>query len=225
MQLSYILSLRKLAKEVNNINDATIINIFRQFSNLLEDRFSKSVYTTEDSIRYTFYYCLTIYGGIPPSEVIVEYPHPHIAGAEVDIYIPQKDRRPRLVFEFKFDREIPSGKNINKTQRAGKVFSDIFRLARIQLHNKNIQRYFVYVTDREMAIYFKNPSNHLNNFFDLAIGETLRIDKKYIENHPGTFIKSVGKHVVDCRVACLLREELIKRIWVRIYEIRPATFL
>ena len=209
---------------VKRMKDTTIMEIFKQFGELLEDRFSKQVYTTEDSVRYTLFHCFTNYGGIQPSEIILEYPHSHIPGAEVDTYIPQKNERSGLVFEFKFDREIPSGKNPPKTQKAGKVFADIFRLALFESHNKNIQRYFVYVTDKEMATYFQNKVNLLNDFFELANGNTLRIDRRYIEKHPKTFAKSVGEHVVDCEVVGCLRKEIVQAIWLRIYEIKPIIF-
>jgi hypothetical protein len=206
------------------MNDVTMTEVFKQFVKLLADRFSKQVYTTHDSIRYSLFYCLTSYGKIHASDIILEYPHPHISG-EVDTYIPPKSGGSGLVFEFKFDREIPSGKNPPKTQKAGKVFADIFRLALFESNNENIQRYFVYVTDKEMAIYFQNPSNHLDDFFDLTIGDTLRIDRRYIEeNHPNAFVKSVGSHIGNCEVVCHLRKEFTPKIWLRIYEIKPTNF-
>ncbi|KYH32459.1 hypothetical protein [Neomoorella mulderi] len=202
-------------------NDVTITKVFEQFSKLLEERFSKQVYTTEDSVRYTLFYCLTNYVGIRPPDIILEYPHPEIRGAEIDTYIPPKNERSGLAFECKFDRESPSGKNPPKTQKAGKVFADIFRLARFKPANESIRRYFVYVTDKEMATYFQNPDNRLNDFFNLAPGDTCRINKGYIEKHPGTFVNSVGE-IVDCEVIGHLREKLVmSEMWIRIYEVRP----
>jgi hypothetical protein len=206
------------------MNDSTTSKTFKQFARMLEERLSKYVHTTEDSVRYTLFYCLATYGGISASEIILEYPHPQISGAELDTYIPPTDVHPGLAIEFKFDRGIPSKRNLNKTQKAGKVFADIFRLALIEPNNKNIQRYLVFITDKEMATYFQNPSNKLIDFFALRAEETLRIDREYIENHPDTFVKSAGKYVVDCTIVGLLREEFRQKIWVRIYEIKPASF-
>jgi len=207
---------------MNNINDAALAKIFKQFSELLEDRFSKQVYTTEDSIRYTFFYCLTRYGGIQSSEIIIEYPHPRIPKAQIDTYIPSANERHGMAFEFKFDRQIPSKKNLPKPQKAGNVFSDIFRLALIEPNNENIQRYFIYVTDREMAIYFQNPSNQLDDFFHLEKGKILKLDRVYIEKHADTFVKSAGKHIVDCEVMGYLKAKCAQEIWLRIYEIKPS---
>jgi len=204
-------------------DNVKINEIFQQFGELLEDRFSKQTYTTEDSIRYTLFHCLTHYGGIHPSDIVLEYPHHHISGAEVDTYVPPENGLCGLVFEFKFDRKIPSGKNPPKPQKAGKVFADIFRLAHFA-PVKNIRRFFVYVTDREMSTYFQNPSNQLDDFFNLQTKNALRIDKKYISRHPNTFMQSVGKNVINCEIECKLNRNFRSEIWIRIYEVKLTNF-
>jgi hypothetical protein len=77
-----------------------------------------------------------------------------------------------VAVEFKYDRSIPSGKNAPRTQKAGKVFHDLFRLGQIA---PGMRRLFVYVTAREMATYFANPKNRLREFFTLANDRSLRI--------------------------------------------------
>ena len=62
--------------------------------------------------------------------------------------------------EFKYDRTIPSEKNAPRTQKAGKIFNDLRRLA--MLDAKGV---FVYLTDREMGTYLSNPANGLSDFF------------------------------------------------------------
>jgi len=203
------------------MNDLIIDEIFQQFAKLIEERFYKKVYTTEDSIRYTLFYCLTRSGGIHPSDIILEYPHPRIPRAKIDTYISPKNEYSELVFEFKFDRGIPSGNTSPRTQQAGKIFADIFRLALFEL-NDNVQRYFVYVTDNEMATYFQNLSNQLNDFFNLTFGNILKIDKQYIEKLPNTFTESLGNNVIDCEIVCRLNKELESKFWVRIYEIKTT---
>jgi hypothetical protein len=37
-----------------------ISNIFNKFDDLLGERLSKGIVTTEDSIRYLFFYCLSV---------------------------------------------------------------------------------------------------------------------------------------------------------------------
>jgi len=190
----------------------------RQFARLLEDRFSRHVFTTEDSIRYTFFYCLSNLGNLPPSDIILESPHTSIPKAEVDTYIPAKNGRQGLVLEFKFDRAIPSGKNAPRPQKAGKVFADIMRLALFSSSN-NDQRYLIYVTDREMADYFQNESNQLNDFFNLNLQNTLRIDDSYIQRHCKTFVDSIGEPMIPCKIICRLSEEFKTGESLRVYEI------
>ena len=195
-----------------------INDIFHQFAELLNDRFFKNIYSTEDSIRYTLFYCLTQAEEIHPSDIILEYPHPRIPGARIDTYIPPTDKRNGLVFETKFDREIPSRKNSPRTQKAGRVFADIIRLAHFS--HENVQRYFIYITDKEMAVYFQNRANRLDDFFNLNQKDTLSLNRSYIENHNRTFIATAGKRIIDCEVVSIPSRNIRDEIWIRIHEIK-----
>jgi hypothetical protein len=68
-----------------------IDDVFSKFSELLGDRFFKAITTTEDSVRYTLFFCLTKHWDIDPSDIVLEYPHPRISGAEVDTYVMPKN--------------------------------------------------------------------------------------------------------------------------------------
>lgn len=193
-------------------------SVFRDFVRLLDERFAKGTHTTEESVRYTLFHCLTHKGGIHPSEVVLECPHPTIPGAELDAYVLPADERPGLAFECKFDRNPPNA-SPDKTGNAGQVFADIFRLALFDLGSV-IERFFVYVTDEQMVTYFRNGSNRLGDFFDLSTA-TLRLDKDYLANRPTTFVKSVGDTLTDCDLRCRLSRDLKSRFSVRIYEVEP----
>lgn len=195
--------------------------VFKQFVTLLEERLLKRIYTTEDSIRYTLFYCLTNSGRFHPTDIILEYPHSRIPEKKVDLYIPGKDGSSDFVFEFKFDREIPSGKNSPRPQKAGKIFADLFRLALFK-SGDHVKRFFLYVTDKEMAAYFQNPSNQLEEFFNLNPGNGLLIDRNYIERHSKTFINSSGIDGVDCQIVNQLKREIRPSFWVRIYEVKAT---
>lgn len=197
-----------------------IENTLHQFSKLLEKRFQKEIFTTEDSIRYTFFHCLVNYAKLLPSDIILEYPHPSIPNAKVDAYVPSQNERPELVFEFKFDRAIPSGRNTPKPQKAGKIFADIMRLSLFPSGTK-VNRYLIYVTDEEMASYFQNESNRLDDFFNLRPQQTLRVNKAYTNKHCRTFAKSAGSNSISCEIKCLLSEQFETATWLRVYEINP----
>lgn len=201
---------------VPNIDD-----VFQQFAEMLEKRFSKGTITTEDSVRYTFFYCLTARWNISPSDIVLEYPHPGISGAEVDTYVMPRNAQPGMAFEFKFDRSIPSGRNLPRPRKAGKVFADIFRLADFNAGN-GVQLFFVYVTDNEMAAYLRNPSNQLADFFNMTPGQRLVINRQYIEKHSKTFVDAAG-NIIDCEVICRLNKEFDSSFWLRVYEIDRAT--
>jgi hypothetical protein len=195
--------------------------IFQDFTREIGERLSSGIHTTEDDIRYTFFYCL-MQSGYRPIDVLLEYPHPAIRNARVDTYVPAKDGNQGMVVEFKYDRSIPSGNNTPRTQKAGRVFADLFRLAQFD-GGTPLSKYFVYVTDGEMATYFLNRSKNFDTFFQLPPGKTLIIDRPYIENHASTFTKSIGHHFTDCSVTCVIREDFGSEAWLRIYQIHAAT--
>lgn len=61
-------------------------SIFRAFAELLRRRRDSGVMTTEGSVRYTFF--ATLAGdALLPERVVLEYPHPTIARAEIDTVI------------------------------------------------------------------------------------------------------------------------------------------
>lgn len=201
------------------MNSQRMYELFEEFSIQLERRFIKGAYTTEDAIRYTMFDCLKSKMELESSSFNLEYPHPEIPNSRIDMYIPSDNEFPGFIFEFKFDRVIPSQKNINKTQRAGKAFADIFRLSKFIPNQKKIYRYFTYVTDKEMAIYFKNPNDQLSDFFELEVGKSLYIDKEYIENHSNTFVNTVKGLVNPCMVRMCYKKDYNEDKWLRIYDI------
>lgn len=189
--------------------------VFERFAELLDHRLANTSIVTEDAVRYTMFHCLTNFAKVHPSDVIPEFPHPTITGAQIDTVVRAQDMRPELVFEFKFDRRIPSQRNLNKTQRAGGVFSDVFRLARYP--GIATRRIFVYLTDREMAIYFQNQHNNLDDFFNLDSNNQLNITEEYISSHPKTF-RERASHVVDCVVTAISGKNF-GEFCLRIYEV------
>lgn len=198
--------------------------VFSKFSELLGDRFLKALTTTEDSVRYTLFFCLTKHWGIDPSDIILEYPHPGISGAEVDTYVMPKNEQPGVAFEFKFDRKIPSGRNLPRPQKAGKIFADIFRLALFKTEN-DVQLFFVYVTDDEMATYLQNPSNQLADFFNMIPGQHLVINEQYIRKHSTTFVNAAGSNIFGCELVCHLNREFHSGFWLRVYEVKRTACL
>ena len=189
--------------------------IFVQFADLLDIRFRKKVFTSEDAIRYTMFASM-LNRGIPPDCLSLEQPHPTLHSAEIDTWLQIDDEKP-IVFEFKYDRDIPSGKNQPKTLKAGKVFNDLYRLLLINA-NVGSTCYFVYVTTKEMAVYFANPGNGHNALFDLPPGKSIEIRSDYFSGKPPTFRKNVGGEF-EARVKSVLSKSLAADHSLRIYEV------
>ncbi len=194
--------------------------VFREFVPLLKRRLGR-IYTTEDSVRYTFFAALLKQNNFAPHEIILEYPHPKIKGAEIDTYIPSTSIRKGLVLECKYDRRIPSGKNSPKPQKAGKLFNDIYRLTQFN-KDPNAFLWLIYLTDIEMAMYFRNQRNGLVDFFELPDGNKIRIDNKYISSKCKTFQTVIGG-AITADIKCILSESMPDQHELRIYEILATT--
>jgi len=194
--------------------------ILSEFSSLLKERLSKKIYTTEDSVRYTFFAALLMKTNIAPHEIILEYPHLKIRGATVDTYILSSSGRKGLVIEFKYDRRIPSRRNAPKSQKAGKLFYDIYKLIQFYIHDSKPVLWFIYLTDAEMIGYLRNKRNGLIDFFDLQTGKVLEINKEYIYSKTKTFQRAVGA-VFSAKIKCVWKEEMPNEHEVRVYEILP----
>ena len=192
--------------------------VLENFDELLDHRLTNASVTTEDAVRYTMFHCLTKFANVHPSDIVPEFPHPTIYGAEIDTVVSAQENRPELVFEFKFDRRIPSKHNLNKTQRAGAVFADIFRLARYP--GTETHRIFTYLTDRNMVVYFQNPHNQLEKFFNLAPNDQFEITEEFIRSRPKTFREKTS-HSVDCVVTAISRKDF-QKFWLRMYEVTVA---
>ena len=187
-----------------------------EFGRLLEERFSKKIHTTEDSIRYTFFHSMMGKMKYGPNDIILEYPHPTIPRARIDTFIQKNSTYPATALEFKFHRTIPSETNAPRPQHAGSLFKDIFRLARLQKIMPETDCYLVYVTDHEMMGYFHNEGNKLSGFFN---NEKTLINREFISDKSQTFIESAGD-VIDCSTELALKQDG-KDHAVRIYRISP----
>jgi len=193
--------------------------IFSSFSTLLEERLKAGVFTTEDSVRYTFFQALTQGDHYQHTDIVLEYPHPEIDRAQIDTLINAKDTLSSMAFEFKYDRRNPSNTNQNRTQRAGAVFKDLFRLGRIP-DNTAEKKYFIYLTDDEMAVYFRNPRNGFAKFFALRFGKSFNIDSKFVLGRARTFLDVVRPYQIDCKATGAFRSNLSQIHVLRIFDIQ-----
>ncbi|MEE9442728.1 MAG: hypothetical protein V3V99_08680 [candidate division Zixibacteria bacterium] len=198
-----------------------LIKAFERFEELLNERFTMKVYTTEDSVRYTFYAALTERTTILPHNVVLELPHNAIEGAEVDTYI-SGNNGDKYVIEFKYYRQIPSGQNANRTQLAGRLIKDLSRLAcfKPQEEDRKLVRLFVYVSDQEMNSYLSNEQNGLCSIYYLSRGECHLINDQLLAKRSKIFIESCGD-ITEMTIRTELASELSDDHYLRIWSVSP----
>jgi hypothetical protein len=182
----------------------------------MRTRLERKVYTTEDSVRYTFFAALLAKSGIEPHDIVLEYPHPTIPGAEIDAFLTSFHGRPTAI-EFKYDREIPSGAAVPRPQNAGELFKDIARLSRF-IATPEPRRMLVYCTDSIMATYLGNPANGHAAFFNLQKGKRVKIDSSYLAPKPATFKKALRFELL-AELECTWSEVLPHECQLRVYDV------
>ena len=188
---------------------------WEHFGQLLDRRLAKSVFTTEDSVRYTFFAAVLKCENLNPEDIILEHRHPTISSAYVDTWIPAINGD-GVALEFKYHRDIPSGSNANRTEQAGKIFHDLYRLG--QFHPA-ARRVFVYLASSEMTNHFSSERNHLNEFFSLALGAALRIDEAFLAGRAKSF-KSMVPTTPNIDVVSIFARSLPQNHQIRAYEVR-----
>jgi hypothetical protein len=194
---------------------------FVEFGRLLNERLSLGRLVTEDTIRYTLYFALTTTGGLKHTDLILEYPHPTITSAKVDTVIAAAAARESMAFEFKYDRANPGGSNQNRTQRAGNALKDLFRLVKLPV-DVAAAKYFVYVTDGEMAGYFRRPVNRLHELFELAEGEKHVLGPDSFQGFARTLTTVVEPLMCGCVVTRVFAADLPAEHWLRIFKVSAS---
>ena len=188
------------------------------YANLLSERLDSGAFMTEDFVRYTFFHALLSSEFCSHIDVVLELPHPALGGKEIDTVIHGFGSRPSTAFEFKYHRRIPGGKNQPCTEHAGDCFNDIFRLAGLPEPTAHL-RYFVYLTDDEMASYLTQPKNGLAGWFDLPEGRPFAVTNDLVTGRAKSFQGRIKAEPIQCTTTCLMSRELPLSHSLRIYQI------
>lgn len=189
------------------------------FATLLDQRLKARVFTTEDSIRYTYFHALLSSRFCQHTDIVLEHPHPTLERQMIDILIAARSTSPSIAIEFKYDRAIPSDQNLNMTNRAGAVFSDLFKLAHIPSETAQL-KYFFYVTDGHMANYFQNERNGYRSFFELQSEMLFLIGAEWAGTRPKSFQDRLQCTPVACTVSGLISRKLWNEHYLRAYELK-----
>ena len=98
------------------------------------------------------------------------------------------------------------------------MFRDIHRQMLVS-QSGDVGCYFVYVTSKEMATYFRNSNNGYDGFFLLPQGQTLRLTEDYFDGKPMTFTNTLGGSF-SADVESKFSRDLADGNYLRIYQIR-----
>jgi hypothetical protein len=188
-----------------------------KFAELLARRFERNVFATEDSVRYTLFHALYVSSGLRPEDIVLEQDHSIIARAKVDMWIPSFAGRSYAI-EFKYDRAIPSQMNTQRTQKAGHVLKDIFRLARLHADDTTVA-IFVYLAAREMTRYMTGHANGLSDLFGLKPGGDLSVNEHFFAGRSNTLRAAAGE-IITCSLSVLLSCSLPQEHELRVYRVR-----
>jgi hypothetical protein len=189
------------------------------FVDLLRRRLVSGTFTTEDSIRFTFF-AAVLQSEVRPERVVLECPHPAIRRAKVDTVILGEDGEPNAAVEFKYDRANPGGTNQPKPQKAGAVVAD---LARLLLWPEPVQRYLVYVTDREMFDYWTEPANGLERIIALPAGSGLQICGLFFERRPKVFREAMGEWPEPALLDAVVNSAMPNGHHLRVWQVQPVS--
>lgn len=189
---------------------------------LLDNRFSRKIHTSEDSIRYCFFYTLACSRKIcHPNDVILEYPHPNISGAQIDTCVRLGKDGPDYAIEFKFHRK--SNTISPKPMKAGMLFKDLFRQAKFKKTYEKTTCYVVYVTDMEMWRYFGKPSNGCKTWYNLRSREHLLLNEEYFSKVSDTFRKKI-ETIVPCIIQRAAKYQMDSGYMLIVDEISSLTY-
>jgi hypothetical protein len=185
-----------------------------KFARLLDGRFHRGVATSERAVLFTFCYALIESLGFRPEEMILEARHEAIKGA-IDLLISPFNDATRCAVECKYDKHKLKRDYSEYNQRAGKKFKDIFRLA--LLYSPTMETLFVYLTDRQMANYFRDKKNLMDDFFDLKEGNTCKVDDSNLPQN--NYFRSNAGPITPCMVTMLLSRSLFDEHELRVYRV------
>ena len=190
--------------------------IIREFVEFLEKRFSSNIVITEDSIRYDLFQCLNE-NGVNSTTMVLEFPHPSLPRHEVDLVVVSKTNSPEIAIECKYDRKNKGGSNQNRTQRAGKLFQDIYKLKQIKKIYSNCRCFFIYITDDEMTHYLTREQNSFGDFFVLKPHQVFEIHENYLTFRADSFRDKLGD-LFSCKLKCVANVNVLNNSLI-IYEV------
>lgn len=172
---------------------------------------------TEDVVRFATARAL-VAAGADPAGLRVEWPHPALSGARVDLVAGGEP--PAVLLEFKFPRE-PSAANGPRTMLLGQVLKDLYRLA---AYPGDADRLFVYLQTDGLRAYMAGAARKYHLDLDRDRVELAPAD---VATLPPTATQIIGPelaaHTVSAeRIALVTIDELLRLAVYAVDPIAPA---
>jgi hypothetical protein len=193
---------------------------FSEFASSVSIRLQRGVHTSEDAIRYTFFWAILNELHLRPEDIILEHSHTGIDRAEVDFYLPVCDGTPGFIAEFKYHRKGAATTASPRPLQAGAIIRDFDRLSRY-VTSTQLQRYLVYVTDSEMHNYLSKRRDDVGRFYDGASVDDVRIDEAYVSGASQTLRDYAGA-ISPCTVRLAFGLDAPPNCFIRIWTVQPG---
>ncbi len=195
-------------------------DVLQLFAELLQERLKRQRNLNEDEIQDSLNHSLIERGNLAEFEIRMEFEHPSLPGKKIDSYVAASDSHAAAAWEVKHDRRPPGGMNQPRSNRAGALINDIFRLASFS-EDEDMERILVYITDEEMVGYYRNSENQFGSFLDLGPAESFTLDPFWVASLSASVRKWVKAPGKLCRVNAIFSAQLSTRVALRVYTVFP----
>jgi hypothetical protein len=173
---------------------------------LLESRLVPSSTFSEEDLCHCVVESLESLGMFPKGLVRLNYPHPSFDSKRIDLFLPPFSGQDAIACELKYDRGIPSGYSQPRSMKFGSLLNDLIRLGHFR--GAGIERFSVYVTDREMLGYLQNPRNGFASLFGNQEWPGLVDNSMFLDSRGASVRKMIKVPIVECSVFCVLSQDV-----------------
>ena len=187
---------------------------------LLQRRLLISPKLSEEDLRYCVVEALESFGMFPKGSIHLNYQHPSFDGKRIDLFLPAYSGQDAIVCELKYDRAIPSGYNQPRSMKAGAMLNDLLRLAHFKAAT-DVERFLIYLTDREMLDYLQNPQNGLAALFSDPKWPLLVVTSSFLGDRASSVRKMIKVPDIDCSVFTALRRDVGQNHHLSVFFVQP----
>jgi hypothetical protein len=187
---------------------------------VLQRRLLTSPKLSEEDLRYCVVEAIESVGMSPKGSIHLNYAHPTFAGKRIDLFLPAYSEQDAIACELKYDRAIPSGHNQPRSMKAGAMLNDFLRLAHFRA-TTGVERFLVYLTDKEMLAYLQNPKNGFAAFFSDQEWPFLAITSSFLRARAPSVRKMIKVPDIECSVFSALSRDVGQEHHLAVFFVEP----